>query len=321
MRFGLLASDADAAPLREALGSDFELRWQASTLDEALSMDRARPVDALIAATPALRGATARLRGVRLPVLVCRVGHASDDAIAYQAMDSGAAYTFSLPPVLDEPRRLSLLRALRLAASPALPQPAPAPARACPAESCPIVAIGASTGGPPALSELLRAAGQLPAAILIVQHIDPFFTADMAGWLGAQSGTPVDLSSAALQPRPGRAILAATSEHLVATPGGALRHAAPLPHEIHHPSVDALFFSLASHAPPGIAVLLTGMGRDGADGLLALRKAGWRTVAQDASTSAVDGMPRAARELGAAQLALPLPQIGPYLRKQLGVAP
>ena len=167
----------------------------------------------------------------------------------------------------------------------------------------------------------VRAAGRLPAALLIVQHIDPFFTEDMAGWLASQSGTPVDLSSTTLEPRPGRALLASTSDHLVLSPSGALRHASPLPGEIHHPSADALFLSLAAHAPPGVAVLLTGMGRDGAEGLLALRKAGWRTIAQDAASSAVDGMPRAARELGAAQAVLPLSRIGLHLRQLLGVAP
>jgi chemotaxis response regulator CheB len=85
--------------------------------------------------------------------------------------------------------------------------------------------------------------------------------------------------------------------------------------------VDALFHSLAAHARPGVAVLLTGMGSDGARGLLALRKAGWSTVAQDAATSAVDGMPRAARELGAALEVLPLDRIGPRVRRILGGPP
>jgi len=82
------------------------------------------------------------------------------------------------------------------------------------------------------------------------------------------------------------------------------------PHELHHPSVDMLFDSAAkSKVAPGVAVLLTGMGRDGAEGLLALRNAGWHTIAQDQATSVVWGMPGSAVRLNAAMHTLPLPLI------------
>jgi two-component system response regulator WspF len=325
VKVGLLSSDAEQAALLRLLGGDLLVRWQASSIEDARAQLRGRPVDALVAFTGAIRGATRQLRGLGIPVIVVRSGLPSDPSTAYAAMDEGASCVLSLPPPGAEAQRQALLRSLRLAASipsppsaPSLPAVAAAPAPA--PSSCPLIAVGASTGGPPALAEFLRTLGPVSAAILIVQHIDPTFTGDMAAWLSAESGVAVDLSSDTLQPRPGRAILASTADHLVATEGERLRHAPAAPHEIHHPSVDALFHSLAAHARPGVAVLLTGMGRDGASGLLALRKAGWSTVAQDA-TAVVDGMPRAARELGAAREVLPLPKIGPHVRRRLGGLP
>jgi two-component system response regulator WspF len=83
--------------------------------------------------------------------------------------------------------------------------------------------------------------------------------------------------------------------------------------------VDALFLSLAAHWPwPAVAVLLTGIGRDGAQGLLELRRQGWYTIAQDEATSVVYGMPHAARQLGAARCVLPLDQIGAHVAERLG---
>lgn len=331
MKIGLLAGEREAAPLLRLLRQDIPAVWRAATLDEARLLARRHPVDALVASTAALQGATRDLGSLGLPVLVFRSDPSADGATAYEAMDAGAIYAFSLAAEGSEEQRQALLRSLRLAATtpPSTPASSPLPPRK-PLTERPeevskdpplFLALGASTGGPAAVAELLRSMGPVPAAIVIVQHIDPSFTGDMAGWWTTHSGIPVELSTSTLSPRPGRAILAATAEHLVATAGGQLRHAPATPQEIHHPSVDALFHSLAAHARPGVAVLLTGMGSDGARGLLALRKAGWSTVAQDAATSAVDGMPRAARELGAAREVLPLDRIGPHVRRILGGSP
>jgi two-component system response regulator WspF len=328
VKIGLLAGEREAAPLLRLLRQDIPTGWHAATLDEARLLAQRRPVDALVASTAALQGATRGLGSLGLPVIVFRSDPTADGATAYEAMDAGAIYAFSLPAEISEEQRQALLRALRLAATTPTSRPTP-PAKPTPMERPAEVskdpplflALGASTGGPAAVAELLRSMGPVPAAIVIVQHIEPSFTGDMAGWWASYSGIPVELSTSTLSPRPGRAILAATEEHLVATAGGQLRHAPAAPQEIHHPSVDALFHSLAAHARPGVAVLLTGMGSDGARGLLALRKAGWSTVAQDAATSAVDGMPRAARELGAALEVLPLDRIGPRVRRILGGPP
>ncbi|MEY2796385.1 MAG: hypothetical protein RIR10_2101, partial [Planctomycetota bacterium] len=105
--------------------------------------------------------------------------------------------------------------------------------------------------------------------------------------------------------------VAGEDSHLTVNRLGTLEYRDEPKEHIHKPSVDELFTSLASTARPGVAVLLTGMGRDGAEGLLALRRAGWHTIAQDEATSVVWGMPGAAHRLGAAVEVLPIRAIGP----------
>ena len=182
-----------------------------------------------------------------------------------------------------------------------------------------IIAIGASTGGPKALLQLLRGLASAPQArILIVQHIAKGFAAGLAAWLDRESPFRVRLARAGDRPQPGEALLAPPNQHMQLQGGrivlsdGAPRHAC-------RPSVDALFESLATAAAPQvIGVLLTGMGRDGAAGLLALHQAGARTIVQDQASSVIFGMPKAAIALGAAQQTLPLDQIPTALLRLLG---
>jgi two-component system response regulator WspF len=188
-----------------------------------------------------------------------------------------------------------------------------------PAAGPPLVAIGASTGGPQAVAEVLAEfPATLPAAVLIVQHITPDFTAGLAEWVGQKSRFPVRLAEPGDVPRSGAALLAGRDDHLVLRPDrtlGYTPHPADTPFR---PSVDVLFDSLAAHWPsPGVAVLLTGMGRDGANGLLALRRAGWTTYAQSGPTCVVNGMPDAAVKLGAAVHVLPPVEIGKAIVGQL----
>jgi two-component system, chemotaxis family, response regulator WspF len=179
------------------------------------------------------------------------------------------------------------------------------------AATYPLVLLGASTGGPNALAEIL---GGLPkawdACILIVQHVDEAFAPGLAQWLGERTGHPVELAAEGDRTGPGRRLLAATNDHLVLSADRRLGYVAEPKDLSYRPSVDVLFASVAAHwSDPGVAVLLTGMGRDGADGLLRLRRRGWHTIAQDEASSVVYGMPRAAAELGAAAQILPLPKI------------
>ncbi len=175
-----------------------------------------------------------------------------------------------------------------------------------------LVAIGASTGGPNALAQVLSAFPKpWPTTVIMVQHVDVAFSAGLARWLGERSGHPVELAEAGKRALPGQFLLAGTNDHLVLDRGKRFCYCKEPLNYHYRPSVDVFFESVARHWPAlGVAALLTGMGRDGASGLLGLRRAGWLTIAQDEPTSVVFGMPRAAAEIGAAVKILPLSRIG-----------
>lgn len=198
------------------------------------------------------------------------------------------------------------------------PEPKPAPTPATGGRgSVRVLALGASTGGPNALATILNGLPpDLPAAVLIVQHIDPQFVDGLVDWLQSQCALPVALAVPGEFVAAGRVYVGDHRGHLVYTPGGQLGYAPARSSDLHAPSVDRLFESLVGHTA-GVAALLTGMGDDGARGLLALRKVGWHTVAQDEQSSPVYGMPRAAVECGAAVVSLPLAAIAKELVRQL----
>lgn len=199
-------------------------------------------------------------------------------------------------------------------------RPAGAPPPAPPRE-CRVVGIGASTGGPAAIVEVLRA---LPAAfplpLLLVLHIGEPFGSAFAEWLDGQ--TPHRVSYArdgeALSGVSGRVVMAPPDRHLVVS-GGTLRlTSSPARHSC-RPSVDVLFESMArEYGAAAAGCLLTGMGKDGAAGLLEIKHSGGLTVAQDEATSVVYGMPREAVMLGAASRILPLGEIGDVLASIAG---
>ena len=171
-----------------------------------------------------------------------------------------------------------------------------------------LIAIGASSGGPAALAKLLGGLStNLAAAVVIVQHIDEQFAGGMADWLSQYSPWPVRLASEGDRPGPGTVLMANGSEHLVFKAADRLGYTHDPVDHAHRPSVDVFFDSVNRYWRGDVcAVLLTGMGRDGAAALKALRDKGHFTIAQDATSSAVYGMPRAAAELQAAVAILPL---------------
>jgi two-component system chemotaxis response regulator CheB len=203
--------------------------------------------------------------------------------------------------VITHPRaRLS--RPVHVPAAPAAP--------AADATGPAVVAVGASTGGPGALTELLRA---LPAGfrtpVLCVQHIaasEPFAVA-FSDWLASQTGRSVRYAQDGVPVRglAGRVVLAPPDRHLYVR-DGLLRLSDGPPRHSCRPSVDVLMEAVADeYGPAGAGCLLTGMGRDGAEGLLRMRARGAVTFAQDEASCVVYGMPREAALLGAAAYILP----------------
>ncbi|HEX2013000.1 MAG TPA: CheB methylesterase domain-containing protein, partial [Roseateles sp.] len=184
-----------------------------------------------------------------------------------------------------------------------------------------LLALGTSTGGPGALVEVLRSLpAPAPLPLLVVMHINEQFSAGFAEWLDLQSAHRVSYARGgeSLAETRGRVLLAPAGRHLLLQAGRLQFSDAPPRHSC-RPSVDLLFESLARELGPGVvAALLTGMGRDGAQGLLAIRRAGGWTLAQDEASCVVYGMPREAVQLGAAQQVLPLQEIGPALMAASG---
>jgi two-component system response regulator WspF len=182
-----------------------------------------------------------------------------------------------------------------------------------------LVVLGASTGGPEAIATILGALPpDLPAGVLVVQHIAAEFAPGLASWLASRSRLAVRLARAGDEPRRGTVLLAGSDDHLVVQPDLRLAYTREPASCPYRPSIDALFASLARRWPAaGVAVLLTGMGSDGARGMLALEVAGWHTIAQDRSTSVVYGMPKAAVDLKAVRQCLPLSGIAAEILRHL----
>jgi len=178
-----------------------------------------------------------------------------------------------------------------------------------------LVAIGSSAGGPAALETLLKALPEnFPAAIVLVQHVDQVFAAGMADWLSSESRLPVRLAREGEPPQPGTVLLAGTNHHIRLQKNGTLAYTAEPVNEIYRPSIDVFFESVARFwNGDTVGVLLTGMGRDGAQGLKMMRQQGWLTIAQDQQSSAVYGMPKAAAAIDAAVEIHPLERIAPRL--------
>ncbi len=178
-----------------------------------------------------------------------------------------------------------------------------------------MVAIGASTGGPPALHDILR---RLPsdfaAPVLIVQHMAAGFISGFAEWLQQASRFPVEVARAGALALPGRAYVAPDARHMEITAEGRLGLSDAGPENGSRPSISFLFRSVArAYAASAAGVLLTGMGKDGSDGLKLLKDSGALTIAQDEASCVVYGMPAEAIRLNAATAVLAPDQIAAAL--------
>jgi two-component system, chemotaxis family, response regulator WspF len=178
-----------------------------------------------------------------------------------------------------------------------------------------LVALGASAGGPAALGKILATLPpDFPAPLVVVQHVDVQFAQGLANWLDSQTSLPVRVARQGDRPEPGTVLLAGREGHLVFASPTRLAYVRAPAESVYRPSIDVFFESAARYwRGKVLAALLTGMGRDGAEGLRHLRLKGHHTIAQDRYSSAVYGMPKAAAQLRAAGEVLPLDKIGPRL--------
>jgi len=192
-----------------------------------------------------------------------------------------------------------------------------------PARMPPLLAIGTSTGGPAALAEILAdIPADFPAAIVIVQHVDEQFTESFVDWLNQQSRLPVRRARRGDVPQQGQVLVAGGNEHLLLGQHSRLEYSLEPEDYAYRPSVSVFFESVARHwNGEATGVLLTGMGRDGAQGLLAMRNGGFHTIAQDEASCSVYGMPKAAAQLDAAVEILSLEYIIATLLKRFPPQP
>ena len=150
----------------------------------------------------------------------------------------------------------------------------------------------------------------IQASVIVIQHVDKNFAQGLTEWLSQQSALPVRLAREGDAIENGRVLVAGTNDHLIIKRNQTLGYRVEPVATPYRPSVDIFFESiLANWHGRSIAALLTGMGRDGAEGLLALRSNGVYTIAQNAETCAVYGMPKAAAELDAAEIILPVDSV------------
>ena len=180
-----------------------------------------------------------------------------------------------------------------------------------------VVALAASAGGLNALTHVLAALpGDFPAALVVVQHLDPRHRSLMADILSRRTALPVTEASEGDELRPGRAYIAPPNRHLLVNPDRTLSLTQTQLVHFVRPSADLLFESTAaSFKERAIAVVLSGSGSDGAMGVRAIKKMGGTVIVQDAKNAEFAGMPEAAQATGIADFVLTLDEIAPALQK------
>jgi two-component system chemotaxis response regulator CheB len=262
------------------------------------------------------------------PILVVSVSVEPDSPNIFRVLEAGALDIYAKPRAILEADQDKLARELaskirilagvhvfrRTAAAKNSPLPLP-PLALAPHAPVRIVAIGASTGGPQALREVLsHLPRDFPVPVVCVQHIGGDFLTGMVDWLAQACLLPVRKAVQGEQPQAGLVYFAPDDTHLAFDDGGRFELTQAPPCDGHRPSATVTLRAVARQYGTGaVGVLLTGMGRDGAEGMAEIAAAGGITIAQNEASSVVYGMPRAAVELGAALHVLSIEQIAPAL--------
>ena len=268
------------------------------------------------------------------PIVMVSAGlDQSERNLTFEALQAGALSILAKPGLSDPPETyqhmagqvklmadVKVVRRWDKAATKPFQAPTP-PIKEIERSDLQLVAIAASTGGPAALAEILR---QLPATfplpILIVQHITPGFGQGLAAWLNRQTPLEVRMARHADEPQPGQVLIAPDNYHAQVNGMGLITLSQAPAYYGLRPAANVLFFSVAQvYGATALGIILTGMGDDGAEGLLAMRRSGARPIAQDKETSIVFGMPAVAIELEAVEQVLPLNSIAPAMISLAGV--
>ena len=281
------------------------------------------------------------------PILVVSsaVGGSSDTDRVFALLAAGAVDVFSKPrggPEADAEAAEQFIKKVKIVAgvvvwgrplkagavpvkAATVPTTAASPARALSGaarkgRAPQIIAIGASTGGPPALQTILsQLPGDFPLPVLCVQHISAGFLPGLVSWLAAQCQVKIQIASPGEIPQPGIVYFPVENTHLVIDSKGRMQASGEPPLGGHRPSVTVTFRSVAAYYhDAAIGVLLTGMGRDGSDGMLELAQVGALTIAQDEASCVVYGMPKDAIDRGAARMVLPSGAIARALMEASG---
>lgn len=318
--------------LREADGFQIVLEAEDGR-DAALQVKQAQPdlvlMDVIMPHVDGYDATREIIEVCPLPIVIVTAAfNPKDSAVIFRALATGALYVTSPPSAGDKQQTRGFLQLLRAMVgaqpkrAPLLTRPSAAElASVTPSSRVSVIAVAASAGGPQALTEILCALPRsgLPP-ILVVQHLPANFQASFAAWLQASTGHTVVIPAHARPTEPGTVYLAGHGKHLEWS-GGALTLSLAPPVAHFRPSATVLLHSLVKERQRGLAIVLSGMGDDGAEGAAAMYAAGGHVVIQSRSSAPVWGMPGEVERRGAAHVALAASEIAKHVLAQCGIRP
>jgi two-component system, chemotaxis family, response regulator WspF len=317
---------------RVVVAGGYEIAWTAKDGAQAVkACSQSRPdlilMDLLMPVMDGVESTRRIMAASPCPILVVTATVDGNFTQVYDALGAGALDAVNTPSMgrsgdvqgdTELLRKISMVRRLvgsRHAVPTTIPPPLLAQVHTLPQ----LVLLGGSTGGPDAVAQILTALSPTSGvAIVIVQHIDKEFAGGLATWLQQKTKFPTQLAIQGEVPKGGIAYIAASNDHLVLTAARTFAYVEE-PKLLHfRPSVDVFFDSAARFWPrKSVAALLTGMGRDGAEGMRILKLARWTTLAQDQKSCVVFGMPKAAIELGVVDDVLHIADMGQRITQLL----